>query len=289
MFKRVLVALDGSPLAEHALGHARRFSRLLGAPIELVTCLSVGASPLRDELQRLADGYLQGVCGTLRADGFDASTRLVSGDAAAAIAEEADREPGTLLAMCTHGRGGAMRWAVGTVTDRVLRSARCATLIARPADAPPTAEPALGALIVALDGSALAEQSLEITARLARSSRATVHLLRIVPADAEVHLAHPGFAGAWRDEAEYDAARCEEYLQQIAARLRGQGLSDVFCALRHGAPADGIVACAQQTPDSLVVMTSHGRSGIGRWLLGSVAERVARNSPRPVLLLRAGT
>jgi nucleotide-binding universal stress UspA family protein len=77
-----------------------------------------------------------------------------------------------------------------------------------------------------------------------------------------------------------------EYLQTAAAPMRDVGAA-VECTLLHGTAAERIVDFSQQPADGMVVMTSHGRTGLGRWLLGSVAERVVRYCPRPVLLLRA--
>ena len=285
MFKRVLVPLDGSPLAEQALGYARHLGRVLGVPVGLLSCLS-SSKPLHDDVRQLAESYLQGVGETLRAAGREVSTQLAAGDAAAAISEAADRQPGTLLIMSTHGRSGAMRWAVGTVTDRVLRSARCAMLIARPTDGSRASEPAVATLVVPLDGSDLAERALPVAVQLAQAAGLGVHLLRAVPRDTDAHLQYPGFAGAWRDEAECAEADCHEYLQRVADRLRKEGVTPVTCAVSHGEPAEVIVDAARDAPDELFVMNSLGRSGIGCWVLGSVAERVARHSPSPVLLLR---
>ena len=78
-----------------------------------------------------------------------------------------------------------------------------------------------------------------------------------------------------------------EYLGNVKERLQREGVLSVEESLLYGPAAAAIVDAVQQAPDSIIAMTTHGRSGIGRWVLGSVAERVVGNSERPVLLIRA--
>lgn len=282
MFDRIVVALDGSPLAECALPYARYMAVHCGAPVLLLSCL--GGVP--DSLHGFVSDYLQRAGGPLRTAGIEVSSLTHPDPAAGGIVDEADRQPGTLLVMSTHGRTGTRRWALGSVADRVVRASRSAMLVVRAEAAAAPAQVRLQTLIVPLDGSALAEQALAPALALARTIGLRLHLLRVAAADDGAHLHSPSFAGAWREMAEESVATSEEYLQAAAARLRDDGVA-VDCTLVHGPAAESIVDFAQHTADSMVVMTSHGRSGVGRWLLGSVAERVVRYSPRPVLLLRA--
>jgi nucleotide-binding universal stress UspA family protein len=282
MFDRIVVPLDGSPLSECALPYARYMAAHCKAPVLLLSCL--GGVP--DSLHGLIGDYLQRTGGLLRAAGVEVTGLAHPDLAAEGIVDEGDRQPGTLLVMSTHGRTGTRRWALGSVTDRVVRASRSAMLVVHPEAAAPPAEVHLQTLIVPLDGSALAEQALAPALALARTIGLRLHLLRVAAAEDALHLRTPSFAGAWREMAEESVAASEEYLQAAAARLRGEGAA-AECTLLYGSAAECIVDFAENTADGMVVMTSHGRSGIGRWLLGSVAERVIRYSPRPVLLLRA--
>ncbi len=81
--------------------------------------------------------------------------------------------------------------------------------------------------------------------------------------------------------------QAKDYLAETAARLKRQGINHVEEWIPHGNPADEIISLAQSTPNNLVAMTSHGRSGLQRWVLGSVADGVVRNSGDPVLLVKA--
>jgi nucleotide-binding universal stress UspA family protein len=78
----------------------------------------------------------------------------------------------------------------------------------------------------------------------------------------------------------------QTYLERIAVRLRGEGFDTVEIRLSHGDAGGAIVDIAKETPNSLIGMATHGRSGVGRWVMGSVSSRVIRHSGDPVLLTR---
>lgn len=126
----------------------------------------------------------------------------------------------------------------------------------------------IGTVLVPLDGSELAEEALPYAQAIAQRSNAPLHLTRIIPPDAPA---------AAEDEA-------RDYL-----RGKAHGVGDrVQISIRMGDPAEQIIAGAEEMVDPVIVMTTHGRSGIGRWLYGSVADRVVRGAGMPVLLVRSG-
>ena len=149
-------------------------------------------------------------------------------------------------------------------------------------------------LLVALDGSPAAERVLEHTEALATAFRSTVTLLRAT-VSAEVLLAETAGAENVGDmspiidptpiiEAEKESAA--EYLERVSAQLRQRGVAQVSTEEPEGPPADAIVRRAQELGVSLILMTTHGRSGLGRIFYGSVADSVLRHAPCPVLLVR---
>ena len=134
-------------------------------------------------------------------------------------------------------------------------------------------------IIVPLDGSTLAEMAVPAAVELAREHGAAVVLVRA----AEASWITPDVV-----EAEVMVVReAEEYLEKVAARLRAEGAPAVETAVWYGTAASSIVEAAEAQRADLIVMTSHGRSGIGRLILGSVAESVLRGTSVPILLLRA--
>ena len=97
----------------------------------------------------------------------------------------------------------------------------------------------------------------------------------------------PAAYGQTAEELAQEAfAESGQYLEALKGRLKEQGAGSVKLLAVKGSPAEAILEIAQETPNSLVAMTTHGRSGIGRWVMGSVADRVIRYSDGPVLLVR---
>ena len=143
-------------------------------------------------------------------------------------------------------------------------------------------------IVVPLDGSELAEKALPEAEQMARLTEAPLRLVRVIDL---VQLPWYGNFAAAMDYVAVQAAITDEenaaatYLREVAARLTGDGIT-VETEARRGPVPREIVAAAQ--PGDLIVMASHGRSGVTRWLLGSVAEEVLRHATVPVLLVRAG-
>ena len=142
-------------------------------------------------------------------------------------------------------------------------------------------------ILVPLDGSPLAEQVLPYVISLARSLGSRVELLRLIAPLPAIGLTDPArevyrqrIFAELREEA-------EGYLSQLAGRLRQSGLAVSTNVIHNVDPATGIINAGEQDPDTLIAMSSHGRSGLGRWVLGSVTDRVVRHSGEPVLVIRA--
>ena len=135
-------------------------------------------------------------------------------------------------------------------------------------------------ILVPLDGSFLGELALRPAVDLAREKGAKLVLLRA--AEAHTTLADP-------TEAQVAAVReAESYLASARTRVRDGGVEEVETSVWYGRPAEAIVEAARYRGADLIVMSSHGRSGLGRLVLGSVAESVLRATPTPILLIRAG-
>lgn len=140
-------------------------------------------------------------------------------------------------------------------------------------------------ILVCLDGSPLAEAALPHAQTLASDREAEIVLLRISadPA-AEFSFSDPGLAGKFIQDMEAEALR---YMQSARGKLQKAGRRTSFL-IRQGAIAETILQTASQIKADVIVMSTHGRSGIKRWLLGSVADRVVTHSNTPVMLIRPG-
>ena len=307
MYSRILTPLDGSSLGEQVLPYVRQLAFGLTVPVTLMTVVepptpTVGHSLNPDayeyesetHLKDHARTYLNGVASGLREAGLEISTVIPSGTPAQEIAAEADRVPGTLIAMSGHGRAGVARWWLGSVSDRVLHLATTPLLIVRSGGESPGHEEWFNKIMLPVDGSALAEEIIPFMVPVARELGLSVDLVRVLPTWDEYlrRAAAPEFYNpTFESMAESIAAQTEEeasgYLGQLRGRLEQEGINQVEAHLLQGDPAAAIIDAASEAPNRLVAMTTHGRSGVGRWVMGSVADRVVRQSGGPVLLLRS--
>lgn len=292
MTRRILVTLDGSEFAECVLPQAAALARATGSTLRLlrvVTPTETSQSAfwratmpayLREEWQEGAlervKVYLHDVAERLRAEGLavEVETRFED-DAAQTIVAAADSSV-QMIAMATHGLGGPGRWVLGSVAEKVLRSALTPLLLVRvPVNATPTAEvPTCRSVLVPLDGSELAEQALVLAAEVASACGARVVLVSVVATAIDEEQAAAVEAGV------------TGYLEDVAGALRAKGLA-VTARHHAGDPAEQILAAAEDEQADLIVMGTHGRSGVQLLWLGSVATKVVQSSRHPVLLVRS--
>ena len=311
MYSKVIVPLDESELSEQALPYAELMAASLSAPLELVQAydfLTPGfptqpsppqaLSRLQGDARRRAAAFLEPVRQRMEAAGLDVSMTAQHGQAADIIAVQAGFDPDALVVMSTHGRGGISRWAMGSVTDRVLHTIPNPMLIVRSTvTGPASPVTALKSVIVPLDGSALSERAIPHAVILAATLSARITVLRITPTREYYRRQLTGVAPELGDIPDFDPGSPEalvaedaedatEYLNDINSRMaidHAHGVSNEHILSEN--VAQTIIERAAAEP-SLVVMTTHGRSGVGRLVLGSVTDRVIRHSNAPVLVIR---
>jgi nucleotide-binding universal stress UspA family protein len=293
MYNRILVPLDGSQLAEQVLPYVKLLAKGIKCHTDLLQVIQYSPAPThpRQAIANLTSEtykYLKKTAVSLKGSGLTASYLVHHGDPASDIVAEAESEPGTLIAMATHGSSGLARWMLGSVTDKVLHATTKPLLVVRVEEQEATTtEAKLENVIVPLDESLLAEQVLPHAVHLARTMGLRIILLRVTPAAGDYYRTMEYVPGNFGDIAQFVDGQAMEYVHKMGQKLLGEGLPQVEERLLHGHPAEAIVDLARETPHSLVAMTTHGRSGIGRWLLGSVADRVVRHSAGPVLMVRS--
>ena len=290
MDERILVPLDGSAVAESALAYvellpSRRVRLLQVEPDSEGPLLAGGAEWEAWRAGREAEvrAYLERAGERLRQQGRDVETAFAFGDPTdwiIAFSGDAD-----LIVMTTHGRGGGERALFGSVADRVARHAPRPTLLVR-GDGQSVPGPRVGRVVVPLDGSVLAERALPVAAEVAADLGVPVHLVRVVDFDALRATVQAGIhaAAAYVRSQEAVQRHAEEYLAGRALELRNRDLT-VTAEVLTGSPAVALADTIRR--DDLVVMTTHGRGGVRRWLLGSVADKLVREAAAPVLLVRA--
>lgn len=291
----VLVPLDGSELAERALPYAAGLVRALGGELLLVRAAPVRASEA-DGINWGTSAYARGeaeleaVAERLRAAGIRVQTHVALGmSAAAAILAAAGEQRADLVVMSTHGRSGLGRVLYGSVADEVLRGSDVPVLLVSAGCE--GAWPIDGKLrvLVPLDGSDLARRALEPLAVLARTMPLELVLARVVAAPA-IPVA------AFADETTYTVAYTSDPASELAA-ARGEleddaaqfaGLLDVAdVRVERGRPAAIIAALARDEGAHLIAMSTHGRGGLTRLVMGSVATGTLHHATVPLLLVPA--
>jgi nucleotide-binding universal stress UspA family protein len=298
VYTRILVTLDGSKNAEQALPYGRHLAKALALPVELLGV--VDPTPLADfaevwergDLDRLiteetmgTTRYLEDVAKSF--SGTQVKCSIEKGAPDEIIIEKAAADANTLIVMATHGRSGFQRWLLGSIADKVLHGTTNHLFLVRATEQGKTdGEAVLKSVIVPLDGSALAEKALSVAQELATSLTLEVILLRAYALPAAVSAdEYGGFSEELVTQLESES---REYLDGKAEALKRAGVTRVSTVTELGYGAAEIIALARKTPDNFIAMSTHGRSGFRRWLLGSVTERVVRHSGDPVLIVRAG-
>jgi nucleotide-binding universal stress UspA family protein len=307
MFNRIVLPLDGSEIAQCAMPYALALADAARAPLTLLQVVPRGSAALESALRYDAAEEAAALdrCGEAldaMAESLRTASRIVDvhvtvGDPAEEIIRYADRSGGDLIAMATHGKGGALRWAFGSVARKVLTGASVPTLIVRAQDGPDApAQPAtIRSLFVPLDGSALAASVLPLVHDLASAVGARVTLARVLPPLwSEIGITGTAMGmtpvyPVYGDEAiaEIETAANAD-LDAAAQGLKSAGISASY-TVRIGSPANTLLALLDETAHDLVIAATHGRTGVVRWVLGSVAERLIEGPRTPVLLVRAGS
>lgn len=299
--RNILVPLDGSRLAEHALPVAATLARQADACIRLVGITpgagfmepedlpATTARMIRDAHERL-ERYLDGILVTLRRMGRVRVTGEARIDSPVeGILDAVRRRRADLVVMTSHGRGGFARAWLGSVADGILRNAPVPVLVIRAfsdAEADLAGHEAPSGLLVPLDGSAASEAVLPAAAALARAHDVPVTLLRVVTRPYQVPPAVP--YGLVVDHAELVRRRTDAhaYLRQMPARLETQDVHVRTAVVEGDSVPEAIAEHAAGHGDVMIAMATHGRGGVRRLLLGSVADKVLRTASQPVLLVR---
>jgi nucleotide-binding universal stress UspA family protein len=209
-----------------------------------------------------------------------------TGKAEEVLIEHAAAEKDTLIVMATHGRSGIQRWRLGSVADKVLHGATNHLLLVRATDEGKiSGEAVLKTAVVPLDGSTLAEQVLPCVTDLANQLGLQIILTRAYALPPTIS---PDEYGTYTDELINQLeAEARQYLAAKVEGLKQKGIKNVSSVVDLGYGAEEIIKLARDTPENFIAMCTHGRSGIRRWVLGSVTERVVRHSGDPVLIIRA--
>lgn len=295
MYTSLLVPLDGSPQSEQAVPIAVALARRSAAVVELVhvhpaLALLSGAPVLDPRLdldaRREMRDRLDGVAERLRSSaGVHVTATVLDGATVPALVGYVEERHPDLVVMTSHGRGGVSRLWLGSVAEALARVASAPVLVVRSdaARMPGSNEPVFRHVIVPLDGSPLAESVLDQVVGIATPGATAFTLVRIIvpapPVTSELGVI------SLPDE---DMARLKheagEYLEEVAADLRGLGAALTTRVVVDASPAQAILAIAEEGEADLLALATHGRAGLARAILGSVADKLLRGARSAVML-----
>lgn len=287
--RSILVPLDGSSLAEGAIPPAITLATTSGLGVTLLHVIASAdrkIDPRLDQERVDATRYLAGVAGRLADWGIPTTSEIHSGNAAEAILQHIRTSQAKLVIMTTHGRSGFGRWLYGSVAEAVLSHASAPILLIR--SAWPTVQLAEASaycrIVVPLDGSARAEAAIPVAVRIAHWLNGIVVLVRaIAPVPALVasrrqSVSTSSPAASVRAEAEASLNRAIALLVKEGVRARSR--------LVEREPVEAILETCYQENAALLVMTTHGRTGLRRLAFGSTAVEVLHRGQTPVLFVR---
>jgi nucleotide-binding universal stress UspA family protein len=301
MYEKILVPLDGSKTAETVLPNVVRLARESKAKVVLLTVdapeTTTGSGKSRRASMRNAPAtlerpdaamkaYMDSAKSMLTGMGVEATTVMANGDAAEEILAYAAANGCDLIAMSTRGRSALKRGLMGSVTDAVVRASNVPVLAVGPNSVEgKDLDGAIRSVAVPLDGSSMAETVLPHVEKLAELLSLEVVLLRVVRMVPWAYGAHERVPMDTTEIEEALEVEAREYLEAVKTRLAAKGIRCRVEVL-HGVPWDKVVNFAGKTNDTMVAISTHGRSGITRLVMGSVADMLIRSLETPVLVVR---
>jgi nucleotide-binding universal stress UspA family protein len=284
MVNTILVPVDGSAMSELAVPFAEAIARAGATKAKVI--LMRACAPLLGTADEYpgsqaaqAEKELEEIAHRM-ADGLQTEWHVISGDPAQSIVHAAEDFKAQLIVMSTHGRGGLSRAMYGSIADQVVRRTSTPVLLVPPGAKNRMHPPCK--ILVALDGSDLAEAALDPAIDLAQALRGRVVLVRATESPTYWTLEASGERTA-DPGSEAEAAR--KYLDDVAVRYARPGV-ELSGHVTDEAPEEAILGAARDHDVGTIAIATHGRSGLLRMALGSVAQQVLHRTTLPVLLVQ---
>ena len=286
MIDNIMVPLDGSLLSERALPYSSALALAAGARLRLVHVMPHPPVPVQARKELDVAVRMEQLAKDLRAQGVQATARTIADHPPAiAVLDAAADPPADLIVMSTHGHSGIGRWIYGSVADQILSEAEMPVLLIPaashhtwPTDRPPK-------ILVPLDGSTHAETALGPARALTQALGADLLLLRVEEEGLEAAWQILPMSATLRQTAPLDLTEARQYVERIADTL-GPAAKTVDTLVDTGDPTAIIPAIARQEAIDMIIMATHGRTGLARLTMGSVATTTLQRAHIPVLMIR---
>jgi nucleotide-binding universal stress UspA family protein len=289
MWKKILVPLDGSDLAELALPYAKELAAAFSAEVVLVYV----DEPADSQYRHMHQLYIEEVAEQMSKAVKKVSPVVLYGKPAEEIVSYVERNDIDLVIMTSHGRTGITAWATGSVASKVLAATQVPLLLIRAVKPKRKVqrERLLNRVLLPLDGSEAGEAAVGYVGELMSRLELEVILLGVVPAGQHIRsVGGLDFILYPEQQREIFKKEAREYLDGVYRRLKRRK-GTVRVELRVGDKAGyisrEIINYAEKKRVNLIAISSHGHSGIERWVFGSIANRVLQASSMPVLVVKA--
>jgi nucleotide-binding universal stress UspA family protein len=288
MWKKILVPLDGSDLAELALPYAEELANAFKSEVILLHV----SDPAESHYRHMHELYVKEVADRVKERFKKVSPVVVSGKSAEEIIGYAEKNDVGLLIITSHGRSGIISWATGSIASKLLQAAAVPVLLVRAAKPKRkvTREVLLSRVLLPLDGSEAGEAAVEYIGELMSRLESEVILFGVVSSGQHIrtvggldYISYPP------EQMQMFEKEAREYLDKVYRRLkRRKGTVRVAIKVgdKVGDVGQEILNFAEGKRVNLIAISSHGHSGIEKWVFGSIANKVVQGSKSPVLVVK---
>jgi nucleotide-binding universal stress UspA family protein len=291
MFEKIVVSLDGSRNAELVLPYVQEIAGKFGSEIILIGVTEGGGA--REEVNQL---YLAHIAGRVFDQGKDFGIiqankikyQLLTGAIANNILRYADESGASIIAMTSKGTSIKSPWELGNISAKVLRASNLPVLLVRRKTAEKVVydKNLIRKILLPLDGSKLGEAAIPYAETLAAALKAKIVLIKIIEPLDKTRIYDSSVAEAVTDNIESVRKNALEYFDKLAEEIKTRNVIEVTEEVLIGYPARQILDYALQNEVDLIAMSTHGRSGIDRWVFGSVTDKILHSGDTSVLVVR---
>ena len=289
MYKRILVTLDGSELAELALPYAECLAKTFGSDIILLSIIESTDS----EYQHMYQLYVEKMAALVKHNIESNPTATVepvilSGKPAKEIIDYAEQNDVRLIIIASHGHTGIKSWAMGSVANNVLERTSVPILLVR-AKTPCTegsGEKLFSRILIPLDGSENGEAALAHIMELSNELQTEVTLLQVISDSKHVHtVGGQNIIRFTEEQLESTKTRTKQYLEEVCQKLTNTK-AVTKCEVQIGDATEEVIKFADKMNASLVALSHQGHTGLGQLFMGSVAHKILHSGNKPVLLVK---
>ncbi len=284
MFEKMVLLLDTSETAEAVIPYAVYLANKMGSELDVVNVVEGEGSS-----DRLAKAYLDKIVDEIKEPGIRKKRSVIlRGKPAEQILDYVERNKIDIIAAASHGHSGIRRWVIGSTVDKIIKAAKTPVLLVYSKEKGSiNRQAAFTHVLLPLDGSKAAEAPLSLVESLANKIKVRVSLFRAVSPLIDQYAGPPegyvvDYTGKVMQALEEEAA---DYLKQTAKLFEEKGIL-VSTTMIVGSPATEMLKYIEKQKVDLVVMSTHGRTGLGQWILGSVANKILHSVEIPLLIVR---